>query len=161
MRFFRCARGWCGGFDIRISMRREFLHANVKSKAAPEDNICWCPSVLTFVKLPTATPYECQNRDTSGCGWHPAFPAPSHVRGPMIWQKLGSIRPRERGAVREIILDYQGIRHNEGWLIHLAPLAGRGRIALAIRVRGIFHRTRSVICPSRRPSPRKNGEREL
>src|SRR5580698_6560923 len=49
-----------------------------------------------------------------------------------------------------------------GWIIerdHLAPLAGRGRIALAIRVRGAL---RNVILCRAPPqlSPRKNGERE-
>src|SRR3954469_4741091 len=44
---------------------------------------------------------------------------------------------------------------------NLAPLAGRGRIALAIRVRG--YRTHGVTArgesPSPLPSPRKRGER--
>jgi hypothetical protein len=65
--------------------------------------------------------------------------------------------------MREIVLDYQGIRHNQACLVHLAPLAGRCRPAKrseAGRVRGSFQWMRSVICPSPQPSPRKNGERE-
>src|SRR6516165_7156582 len=46
------------------------------------------PSVLTFVRLPAAIQYECQNRDACGCIGHPAFPAPSLSRDTVL-QKPG------------------------------------------------------------------------
>jgi hypothetical protein len=53
----------------------------------------------------------------------------------------------------------------DGRFSYLAPLAGRGRIALAIRVRGRRRTTEFAgICgksPSPQPSPRKSGEREF
>jgi hypothetical protein len=59
---------------------------------------------------------------------------------------------------------------NKTAALHLAPLAGRGRIAAgdagasssAIRVRGSHHMTEITDrCPSPQPSPRKRGEREI
>src|SRR5580704_5337430 len=46
--------------------------------------------------------------------------------------------------------------------LHLAPLAGRGRRALARRVRGPLRESERVesLRPSPRPSPRKSGARE-
>jgi hypothetical protein len=42
------------------------LAANVKSETALEIIFAGAPLVLTFVNVIAATPYECQNGDTSG-----------------------------------------------------------------------------------------------
>jgi hypothetical protein len=57
------------------------------------------PLVLTFVNQPAATPYECQNRDISGCMRRPAFPAPS--KGEQFTQDSGASRRENAQACLE------------------------------------------------------------
>ena len=112
-----CLCGPGNGDNQRRSPGRARISRKAIARGRPGCPGCTCQSRVRFFST------HCTR--TSGCRRRPAFPAPS------VWRRANEFAKLRRDrAVRTRA-------HVEGSL-HLAPLAGRGRIASrdAIRVRG-------------------------
>jgi len=56
-----------------------------------------------------------------GCADAPGIPCALSFLEGLALENSGRVWAASRRRMREIVLDYQGIRHNEGYLVRLTP----------------------------------------
>ncbi len=92
--------GWTASSNSNGEGGQKESSAPGRARHKPSDHragkaVCWASPVCCWAVLP-ACAFRAADR---GCRRHPAFPAPSWLRGRRDQAKLGRIKPREREGV--------------------------------------------------------------